>query len=81
MSTGAKVFLWIAGILAVAAVVGAAFYLVLSAGSSPSPDRNPIFGYNKPFDGYDDEDKGEKRMMRSPLPPRSLPRRSPSAPR
>ncbi len=81
MSTGAKVFLWIAGILAVAAVVGAAFYLVLSAGSSPSPDRNPIFGYNKPFDGYDDEDKGGEEDDEEPAPTEEPPQEEPERPK
>lgn len=75
MSTGAKVFLAIAGVLAMAAIVVTGIYFVMKAGNSPSPDRNPFFGYGEPFDGYDDKDKpgdddgGEEEPDFSIIPP------------
>lgn len=59
MSTGAKVFLIIAGILALAAVAAAGVYFVFAAGNAASPDRNPFFGYSEPFDGDDKEEPGD----------------------
>lgn len=66
MSTGAKIFLIIAGILALAGIAAAVIYLVFAAGNSPSPDRNPFFGYSEPFDGYDDDDKPKAQEDEEP---------------
>ncbi len=56
MSTGAKVFLIIAGIFALAGISAAVMYFALAVGnSSVAPEREPFFGYEVP----DDDDGSE----------------------
>ena len=52
MSTGAKVFLWIAGILAVAGMSSAVMYFALAADRGTEPDEN-YPGFRVPFDEDD----------------------------
>ncbi len=57
MSTGAKVFLWIAGILAVAGMSSAVMYFALAADRGTEPDEN-YPGFRVPFDEDEIEPDG-----------------------
>lgn len=69
LSRGAKVFLWIMVILSALSLLGFGVYLVLAAGNSSSNDRDPLFGYSDPFDGYGDDEKDEEVPEEPPQAP------------